>query len=34
MLALPATLQFGELLGLAVVGALAVALYRVGVKKT
>ncbi len=34
VLAMPATVQFGELLGLAVVGALAVALYRVGVKKT
>ena len=34
VLAMPATLQFGELLGLAVVGALAVTLYRVGVKKT
>jgi putative OPT family oligopeptide transporter len=34
VLALPGSAQFGELAGLAVVGALAVWLYRVGVNRT
>jgi hypothetical protein len=33
VLALPAAVQFGGLLGLAVVGALALFLYRVGVNR-
>jgi hypothetical protein len=34
VLALPAALQFGEWLGLAVVGALAVWLYATGSRRT
>jgi len=34
VLALPASLQFGGLVGLVVVGALSVWLYRVGINKT
>ena len=34
VIALPETLQFGGWLGLAVVGALALQLYRVGTRRT